>query len=278
MKCIERNRKSGFTVPEVRGTRILGLRSFVLVVVVVLAATACGDDGIPDLEAPVGEQVLPDLVPVPPEDLRVTFKDDGSAEIKFSSTVANIGGGDFVLRANEVFDQWTVDQEIHYSESGGILQDIDAEVIWGGDGHEHWHISRVATYQLFAMNADDSLTRLDRFDTKVGFCFFDHTRVQDSGPESFVYHVEECGTEGDQEIRMGLSSGWSDVYDFGLPGQSIDITGLEDGKYRVEATADEAAWFAEADVSNNTTWVDFELQTMDGRPFATVVAVGPDPR
>ncbi len=59
---------------------------------------------------------------------------------------------------------------------------------------------------------------------------------------------------------MGLSVGWGDMYGYSLPGQYIDITGLTAGRYRLKATADLSDWFKEGSESDNSTWVDIQLE------------------
>ena len=58
---------------------------------------------------------------------------------------------------------------------------------------------------------------------------------------------------------MGISVGWGDTYSASLPNQFIDITGLGNGQYRLQATADADNLFAEANDSNNSTWVDLSI-------------------
>ena len=64
---------------------------------------------------------------------------------------------------------------------------------------------------------------------------------------------------------MGLSYGWIDRYDFRLPGQSIDVTDLPDGKYRLWLDVDEQPWFHEKRRDNNVTWADLDLVTKNER-------------
>jgi hypothetical protein len=239
----------------------------------VALVTACG--GFPAIGNPVGEPLLPDLVPEPPVDLRI--KPDGDRfDIRFSSTLVNVGEGDFVLRANRDSEEWQVEQEIWYSESGGELRATDAEMVWGGDGHHHWHIKRVANYRLVALDEDGKPIEEDLgFDTKIGFCFYDSSHEMSFGAEEAVYELESCGLEDDLEIRMGMSIGWADIYGFDLPGQSIDITDLPDGSYRLWAEADIAEWFVEETRDNNVTWIDFEIVSRDDLRFAQLTDVGP---
>jgi hypothetical protein len=253
------------------------LRSLVLASALALIVSACG--GFPTVDNPVGEPLLPDLVPEPPVDLRVTVE-DGTTTVRFSSTLVNVGEGDFVLRANrDLFNEWSVEQELWYSESGGELISTEADMAWGGDGHDHWHVRRVASYRLVPLDEDGTPIEdgLFRIDSKIGFCFYDHTAQPGFDQGKAVYDVHECGDEDDEDIRMGLSPGWADIYDFTLPGQSVDITVLPDGNYRLWAEVDPKSWFTEETRDNNVTWIDFELFTQDGRRFARLTEVGPEP-
>jgi hypothetical protein len=252
----------------------------------VVALAACGDDDAAegpawDTGPPVGEAVLPDLVPAAPTTLNVLSEPGGSTIIRFTSLLVNVGDGDFVLRGVRTGgDTWEVDQEVPYSDSGAEVVPTDAEMVWGGDGHFHWHVSRVASYRLVPL--DESGAPIEGVegwvDQKVGFCFFDTDHVVDRGPEEPQYKPAGCGTEEDDSFFMGLSPGWGDTYIFSLPGQSIDVTDLPDGKYRLWAEVDERAWFRESNRDNNRTWADIDLSTLpDGLRTALVVAVGPEP-
>jgi hypothetical protein len=74
---------------------------------------------------------------------------------------------------------------------------------------------------------------------------------------------------------MGLSRGWSDPYPWALPDQRLDVTGLEDGVYRLWATADPGGWFRETNEQNNLTWVDLRLTLSVSPPRVEVVRRGP---
>lgn len=236
---------------------------------------------------PVGERLLPDLVPAPPEVLHLRFDDpddyeNSNWEMAFTSTLVNVGTGDFVLRGTRTGDDWAIDQEILYSISGGEIVPTQAAAEWGGDGHHHWHVVRVANYWLepypLAEEGHQVAAAAGLIDTKVGFCFFDSDHELERGPAERVFEVEGCGHEDDNRWDMGLSPGWSDVYKWTLPGQSIDITGLADGRYRLWAEADHDGVFVEEARDNNLTWVDIELETRPDRiRTATVVEVGPEP-
>ncbi|UUZ59816.1 hypothetical protein [Nocardioides sp. B-3] len=54
-------------------------------------------------EEPVGTPVLPDFAPVPPTDLHTKVL-DGAWTVEFSSTLVNVGDGDFHATADKQLD------------------------------------------------------------------------------------------------------------------------------------------------------------------------------
>lgn len=230
-------------------------------------------------EPPVGAALFPDFAPVPPVDLH-TKESDGVWTVEFSSTLVNVGEGDFHATATKGPDgSWTFTQDIEHDRGGARQLATPAQAVWAGDGHEHWHVERYVAYHLTALDAEGRPTGAQRTDHKVGFCIYDFEKADvDLGPDDPVYTREGCGQEDSSLLEMGLTPGWADYYKWNLPGQSIEIDGLPDGDYRIFAVADEAGVFREATTDNNRTWVDFELSTdADGVRYAVVGDTGPSP-
>jgi hypothetical protein len=255
--------------------------SVALIVIAGALAGGCGgDQGFGEPDPPVGEPVLPDIVPAVPKHVQMLRRASGKWDLAFTSILVNVGDGDFILRARRFGErEWQVDQVIEYSEGGAeIVPAPDARLAWGGDGHDHWHISRVASNRLVRIDRNGSpVPEEGRVDTKVGFCYYDFKKVLAKGPAKAHYVHESCGTARDVYIGMGLSPGWEDVYPFLLPGQTIDVTDLQDGRYRMWVRADEEAWFRELRRDNNVTWIDIKLSTIDRNRFASVIRTGPSP-
>jgi len=193
----------------------------------------------------------------------------------------NVGKADFHATAERLANgPWTVRQDIAYSGGGADHVRIDAEPVWAGDGHEHWHLKRVVSYRLSRLGADGTVQEgVSRTDHKIGFCIYDFRRADTgTGPDEAVYGRDGCGKKDATHLVMGLTPGWADYYSWNLPGQSISIDDLPDGRYRIFADADEAGMFREASTDNNETWVDFTLSTDgQGTRFALVDDVGPVP-
>lgn len=276
--------------PLICNYRVVNVRWMAVVAALPVLAAGCGggEDNDPVEAAatlpsgpPVGERVLPDLVPEPPVDVHTKDTGDGW-QIEFSSVLVNVGEGEFrlIVKRPTVEDDWAVTQAISYSVGGIEEAPIDAGIEWGGDGHDHWHVRRVVTYRLVSIDdsgepePDGGLT-----DAKVGFCIFDFGReLEGKGPDEAVFDRNGCRPEDAVSLTMGLSPGWGDTYEWNLPGQSIDISDLPDGPYRLWAEADESRHFIEVTTDNNHTWVDLDLSTTGtGVRTALVTEVGPAP-
>ena len=251
-----------------------------LAAAVLLSLSACG--GGADArwsEDPVGAEVLPDFAPEPPEDIHTKRVGD-SWTVEFSSALVNVGDGDFHATADKnLGGEWTVMQDVEHADGGASHEPSGARPVWGGDGHEHWHVRRYVTYHLFALDDRGETRGKPRTDHKIGFCIYDFERADlDVGPTEAVYGRDGCGSEDSNHLVMGLSPGWVDYYHWNLPGQSIPVDGLRDGPYRIYAVADEQGVFREESTDNNRTWVDFSLSTDDaGTRSALVTTVGPRP-
>lgn len=248
---------------------------------VALAAGCGGDelDAAAEPDPPVGSPVLPDLAPKPQYNV-LTQQVGNRWRIRFTTTIVNVGEGPFILRATRFPGaEWRAEQDVAYTESGAKQMHVGSVLVWGGDGHEHWHVERVAVVRLVPLD-DDGKARVGAkalVDTKVGFCFYDHTHELARGPEERAYSAKSCGTKDSTAVGMGLSPGWNDTYLMGLPGQSIDVTDLPDGRYRLYTDIDPQKRFREASRSNNRTWIDLELRRTGTGLAAPTVATGPTP-
>jgi len=249
-----------------------------LLLALVVAGCGGGDLGAAaEPDPPVGTPVLPDLVPKPQNNV-LTQRVKGRWRIRFNTIIVNVGEGDFILRAKRtVRGGWEAEQDIPYSEEGAKQVPIRARLVWGGDGHDHWHVERVAVVRLVPLTPDGRVVQGAKslIDTKVGFCFYDHTHELPSGLAEPRYSAKSCGKEETIVVGMGLSPGWNDTYRMRLPGQAIDVTDVPDGKYRLFTEIDPRGWFHEASERNNRTWIDIELERTGHGLAAPTIGTGP---
>ena len=190
----------------------------------------------------------------------------GQYQLRFDTRIVNTGGGAFEARGSRstASGSMTVTQRI-YNEAGGYRnRATTAQMYFSGDGHNHWHLRDLESYELVRL---DNGTKAGNGD-KEGFCFFDNVLFGSSQDRFYT----SCGNNPDAlRVRMGLSRGWGDLYGAGTVGQYIDITNLTSGRYELRATADESNWFLESNNSNNFTWVEIQLSGTS----VSVIAYGP---
>jgi hypothetical protein len=199
----------------------------------------------------------------------------GRALLRFSATVVNVGQGDFMLHAERGSTSGAFSVVQRIAADGGGTTDVSttAQLVFGGDGHNHWHVKDLQRYELQRL---DNGVKVGT-SAKSGFCFFDTTAYRLSlpgAPQQRVYGGAGCGSTSSLSVDMGLSVGWGDTYSWQLPDQFIDVTGLTAGRYRLVATADPDQMFVEGSEANNLTWVDVQLNGK-GPKSAKVVGYGP---
>jgi hypothetical protein len=215
---------------------------------------------------------LPDLGMARLSDFRVEKTASGRTLLRYTTIIVNVGQGRFELRGTRTSTtqtQMTVSQRVYNDAGGSRLVSTPAVMVFGGDGHNHWHVRDLETSELIRLDNGSKVGA----GAKRGFCFFDNTRYRltlPRAPQSPVY--TGCGSSSSLAVTMGLSVGWGDVYPSTLPDQYIDITGLTAGRYRLRGTADAQNRFLETSNSNNATWVDLQLK---GNTRPRVIAYGP---
>jgi hypothetical protein len=203
-------------------------------------------------------------------DISLDVTADGRRLLRFSTVIVNVGEGAFELHGSRPAGAPTmaVDQRVYDTSGGSRVIETPASMYYSGDGHNHWHVRDLETYEL--ARVDNS--RQVGTGAKHGFCFWDNTPFRLSlpfAPQAPVYRG--CGVAADTAVVIGLSVGWGDRYAATLPDQYIDVTGLGSGHYRLSATADADNWFLESDGTDNGTWVDLRI----GRHGVDVEAYGP---
>jgi hypothetical protein len=218
---------------------------------------------------------LPDLALKRLRDLRIAHLSDGTRVLRFSSVIVDRGVGPFEVhgRRPNRRTSMTVTQRIYNDAGGYRTQSTSAQMVFGGDGHGHWHVRDLQEFVLRGI--DDTAVR--RVGAKRGFCFFDNETYNLSlsgAPQSPVYTSSNSCTGGSRALRtqMGLSVGWGDLYSYSLPDQYVNIHNLPPGRYRLQATVDPLTKFVESSVSNNVTYVDISLNA-DGT--LSIIGYGP---
>lgn len=122
--------------------------------------------------------------------------------------------------------------------------------------HGHWHLAGAARYEL----RDDHTGELLGREKKVSFCLRDDVRALPGVPGSpRGAHYPSGGGECGPDSTEGISVGWADVYPPNLPDQTIDVTGLADGRYCLGIALDPDSVLDEASERNNSSARRFRL-------------------
>jgi hypothetical protein len=215
--------------------------------------------GPPNASAQQGDR-LPNLQMIRLRDWHVQ-RVNGRRLLRFSTIFVNAGRGPFELRGGRASTSdptMDMDQLIYRTDGTARRRNTPAIARYAGDGHDHWHVQGVVTYEAW-MPAQPATTRRG---AKTGFCFFDTTAWNLSLPrarQSSYYRQEWCGTRAVLTNRVGVSVGWGDRYPWNFAYQWIDITGLPGGTYRVRATVDIQDFYDEAIEADNCVWAKIKI-------------------
>lgn len=202
-------------------------------------------------------QLLPDLMPLASylNDWNLdTTEMPGHTLLRLSNGVEDAGAGPLELRGGTTNPDGTqqVFQRIYNSD--GTFSDRLAGTFVFHPEHGHIHFEDYAQYNLRAVTADGGVGDIVAAGQKTSFCLLDvdHANSSLRGTPSRE-HYNDCGQ------FQGISVGWADVYDSGLPEQWIDITGVADGNYWLESVVDPSNRIVESDESNNIVRVQISL-------------------
>ena len=197
--------------------------------------------------------LLPNLIPLKASELRTEVEPaTGHLLLRFTTTSWNSGNGPLEIVAKEVIGNETqkVDQRIYRSD--GTYYDEPAGDMAYHPSHAHFHFDDYAIYTLQPLNAPGESARTG---VKTTFCIIDTNRIDGrlpGAPKRAAYTT--CSN-----TIQGMSVGWGDQYRYYLEGQSIDITDLLDGDYRLTIEVDPRNLLFETNEADNVSTVDLRL-------------------
>src|SRR5216684_7050141 len=111
--------------------------------------------------------------------------------------------------------------------------------------HGHYHLKQFNGYKLFDCKG------AERAGNKQAFCLEDSEKINPgAGPKKF----DNCNN------NQGISAGWADLYGAVLDCQWIDITGLPDGDYVLEARTNRSGVVKEDWYGDNFTWAGVRIK------------------
>lgn len=187
--------------------------------------------------------------------------------LRFDQSIANRGRGPMELRYSmrDTGSDQLMYQRIRRSD--GTIRERPADRYELHFTHLHFHYTSFALSRLWTVDSSGSRTGSVpvREGNKNGFCLID---VEGFGFATGrlaprTYFGDGCADPDAltlADLTHGISRGWSDLYNWYLPGQYIDIDGLPDGRYLLETIADPRDTVVESDEGNNVTAVVIELR------------------
>ena len=225
-----------------------------LVALVVIALIA--------LIAPVGDvqaagthtqsALLPDLVSDPP---RPSFFNelntpDGRTRlvVTFDGYVHNVGEGALDVVGNPQ-DIEGMRQRV---QSGEGWEDVGAPTVRfeTDDGHNHFHLIEAIEYVLW-----NELQGIQTaIGSKVGFCLVDSQQMEPGSDQAYSEDLDDfCQEDNPQAtaLRMGISSGWRDIYDATTTLQWVYVSNVAPGRYWIGAITDPNNEILESNETNN---------------------------
>jgi hypothetical protein len=113
----------------------------------------------------------------------------------------------------------------------------------------HWHVVHIAQYRLLNLSGGVVATS-----EKASFCLVDEQLEEPDLPKAKRYRVYGSCPYGKKRtsLKVGLSIGWADIYEWQRNGQWIDITGVPSGNYQLQTEVDPDGNCQESDYTNNT--------------------------
>ena len=207
--------------------------------------------------------LLPNVQVLPASNVLIDTDGPGRL-LRFDSTLVNVGQGPFEVLPDPLTrcppGQRHVSQVIYQdADSDGRFDravdrartGVASGCMLFHPGHDHWHVDATAAYTLTPTSSTEALTQR----AKVSFCLRDSDRLRDG--EGAPKQYRECA----RDRRQGISTGWTDLYDNTLDGQTLRLPpGVGDGDYCLRLRADPFDLFRESDEGDNDSAVVVRLR------------------
>lgn len=256
---------------------------------------------LPDLTFRATERInfftpsFPIFEPEPPPGsscfLSETAEDGAQNCLRFDQIIANEGKGALELwfdvppsdhEEGDEHDHHEYDVRQRIYNSDGTHQEQPGGSVEFHGVHGHYHYSSFATTELWASNKHGAKlgTAPVRGAQKVSFCVADIRIDQwaEKGDGPRTYMAPDClfpafsDASGDH-YKQGLQAGWADVYDWYIPDQYIEVSGVPNGYYLMQFCADPENALEEEDEDNNCLINHVKLTGM-GTPQKAVEVLG----
>ena len=206
-------------------------------------------------KAAITTDVLPDLVSLPALGIQ-THTEGGKDLLDFGATVYNAGQAPLVAEGFRKGSSGVMDAYQFFYRNGQLVTNarVGSMEYDSRPSHLHWHFRDFAVYDL----VNGSNTRVGT-SGKEAFCLaptdainmLQKGAVRDPGDSDLS---TACGEASSIWVREVLAAGWGDTYTQARAGQSIDITNLANGTYKIRITANPEGRLREVTRANNVSY------------------------
>jgi len=222
---------------------------------------------------------------------------------RFDQNFANIGEGPVELRFSVPTGATPplapVFQRIYWSDDPAHFNDSPAGEVEFHVTHGHYHFKSFGLSRLWSVDTSGKRSgaqpvrqrktgrtipvTLVASGRKVSFCLAD-TRIDfwaEKGDGPRKYNAPDClfpaTSDGTSDTFVqGVNRGWGDTYDYYLPDQYIEVSGVPDGDYILDTLANPDHQLLEVTEANNCISVKVRLQGMTS-PTPSAQLLGPGP-
>jgi hypothetical protein len=225
---------------------------------------------VPVIENPE-PAILPDLAALPAFGMSVS---NGNKQfLRFGATVWLGGASGLHVEGFRQEGENLMDAYQYFYENGEIIGKAPVGSFEYDErrGHSHWHFRQFAQYRLISV-ATNKVVR----SKKESFCLAptDPVDLTLEGaqwrPDDIGFGGSNCGGESSLWVREVLPLGWGDTYYQSRPGQSFNVTGLEDGTYLLEVEANPGSRLHDASTENDVVQRTVIIKTKKGKRFVSV--------
>lgn len=224
-------------------------------------------------------EVLPDIAPFAASDIQLVNR-SGRQQLLFTTVFWNRGKGplELIATGTQKGDDIETGQRV-VLPNGTVRNKVVGKLFWHAI-HDHFHYDDFASYVLEMVAPAGSTSPFvagsvaPEIRAKSTFCIYETESITlpTEGVKNPTKSYSTCG-----KFKQGISVGWADKYNYTLPDQNFDVTGLPAGVYKLSFILDPLRQFVERSQGNNASIALIELNpaagTMSvvasGSPFAT---------
>ena len=198
-----------------------------------LAAALAALQAVTPCQDPALALRCPDLVMAAPSHLRVDRKRGGRVFLRMENQIINRGAGPAELFAERTGPREMAADQVITDAAGGRHRFVTGAQVYDTSvptrGGDYWKFDQAARFELWAQFPDGRRAGLVRVGPKLRYCLRDLDRIGTPGPGSPVPArrvYPACNqSPTKQQVTLGTSVGWADVYPASYPGNIIDVTG-----------------------------------------------------